>query len=189
MIAPELEDFYETANMEMAEAIEFLKREFSHIRAGKASPALLDGVRVDYYGSMTPIAQVSNVSAPEPRMLVVQPWDKKMINPIERAIQAAGLGLNPNNDGILIRVPLPILTEDRRKDLVKMAKEVTETCRVSIRNARRDANDGIKKTVKNKHVSEDFGHDAEAEIQKLTDQYTKEVEELFAKKEKDILTV
>lgn len=189
MIVPELEDFYETAKMEMEEAIEFTKREFSHLRAGKASPALLDGVRVDYYGSMSPLNQVSNISAPEPRLLVVQPWDKKMIGSIEKAILSAGLGFNPNNDGVLIRVPLPLLTEERRKELVKVAKDVAEQAKVSIRNARRDANDHIKKTVKNKHVSEDFGHDAEAEVQKLTDHFTKEVDVLLEKKEKDILTV
>lgn len=189
MIAPELEDYYETAKLEMEEAIEFLKREFSHVRAGKATPALLEGVRIDYYGSLSPINQVANVSAPEPRMLVVQPWDKSMIGAIERAIQAAGLGLNPSNDGIIIRVPLPLLTEERRRDLVKVTKDIAEHARVSIRNARRDANDGIKKAVKKDGISEDFGFAAEAEVQKLTDHYIKEVEVLFEKKEKDILTV
>lgn len=189
MIAPELQDFYDTAKMEMEDAIDFLKREFSHVRAGKASPALLDGVKVDYYGSQSPISQVANISAPEPRMLVVQPWDKSMIGPIEKAIQAAGLGLNPSNDGSLIRVPLPLLTEERRKELVKVAKDITEHARVSIRNARREANDHIKKAVKNDGVSEDLGYDAEQEVQQLTDSFTKEVESLFEKKESDILTV
>lgn len=189
MVVPELEDFYETAKLEMEEAIEFLKREYSHVRAGKASTSLLDGIRVDYYGSKTPLAQVSNISAPEPRLLVVQPWDKTMIGPVERAIQAAGLGLNPSNDGSIIRVPLPLLTEERRRDLVKVTKEITENARVSVRNARRDANDGIKKAVKKDGISEDFGHDAEVEIQKLTDLYIKEIDALFEKKEKDILTV
>lgn len=189
MVAPELEDYYEAAKLEMEEAIEFLKREYSHVRAGKASTALLEGIRVDYYGSNTPIGQVANITAPEPRLLVVQPWDKSMIAPIERAIQAGGLGLNPSNDGIIIRVPLPILTEERRRDLVKVTKDITENARVSVRNARRDANEGIKKAVKKEGISEDFGHDAEAEIQKLTDFYIKEVDALFEKKEKEILTV
>ena len=189
MVTPELEDYYETAKLEMEEAIEFLKREFSHVRAGKASTALLDGIKVDYYGSMTPISQVANVSAPEPRLLVVQPWDKGMIGPIERAIQAGGLGLNPSNDGAIIRVPLPLLTEERRRDLVKVTKDIAENARVSIRNARRDANDGIKKAIKKDSLSEDLGFAAEAEVQKLTDHYTKEVDEIFKKKEVDILTV
>ncbi|TNE68759.1 ribosome recycling factor [bacterium] len=189
MVAPELSDYYETAKLEMEEAIEFLKREFSHVRAGKASPELLAGVRIDYYGSLSPINQVANVTAPEPRMIVVQPWDKSMIGPIERAIQSAGLGLNPSNDGTLIRVPLPLLTEDRRKELVKVTKDIAEHARVSIRNARREANDHIKKAVKNDGVSEDLGYDAEQEVQKLTDNFIKEVETLFEKKEKDILTV
>lgn len=189
MVAPEFSDYYETAKLAMEEAIEYLKREFSHVRAGKANPELLAGVRVDYYGSLTPINQVANVSAPEPRLLVVQPWDKSMIGPIERAIQAAGLGLNPSNDGILIRVPLPLLTEERRRELVKVAKDIAEHARVSIRNARRDANDHIKKAVKKDGISEDLGYAAEQEVQKLTDHYIKEVEILLEKKEKDILTV
>lgn len=186
---PELTDFHDTAEMEMAEAIDFLKRELSHLRAGKANPALLDGIRVEYYGSMTPLAQMSSVTAPEARLLVVQPWDKSSIVAIEKAIMASGLGLNPNNDGQVIRIPLPILSEERRNDLVKLAKNVAENARVSIRNARREANDHIKNTVKSKSLPEDSRFEAEEAIQKLTDSYIHQVEELLKHKEKDILTV
>ncbi len=186
---PELSEFYDNAELEMSEAIDFLKRELSHLRAGKANPALLDGIRVEYYGSQTPLAQMSSVTAPEARMLVVQPWDKSAISAIEKAIMSSGLGLNPMNDGQLIRIPLPILSEERRNDLVKLAKNVTENARVSIRNARRDANDHIKNTVKSKSLPEDSRFEAEERIQKLTDSYIHQVEELFKHKEKDILTV
>jgi len=186
---PELAEYRDTAELEMAEAIDFLKRELSHLRAGKANPALLDGIRVDYYGSMTPLAQMSSVTAPEARMLVVQPWDKSAIGPIEKAIMSSGLGLNPSNDGQIIRIPLPILSEERRNELVKHARHVAENARVSIRNARRDANDHIKGAVKSKHLPEDSRFGAEEVIQKLTDSYIHQVDELLKHKEKDILTV
>jgi ribosome recycling factor len=186
---PELAEYRDTAELEMAEAIDFLKRELSHLRAGKANPALLDGIRVDYYGSMTPLAQMSSVTAPEARMLVVQPWDKSAIGPIEKAIMSSGLGLNPSNDGQIIRIPLPILSEERRNELVKHARHVAENARVSIRNARRDANDHIKGAVKSKHLPEDSRFGAEEVIQKLTDSHIHQVDELLKHKEKDILTV
>ncbi len=175
--------------MEMELSVDFLKREFNHIRAGKANPSLLDGIRVDYYGSQTPINQVANVSAPEPRLLVIQPWEKGMIQPIERAIQASNLGLNPQNDGQLIRIPLPVLTEERRLQLVKIARDTTEKARVSIRNARRDANDAIKKKVKSDSLPEDSRFASEEEIQNYTDEYTKQVEELLKQKEQEITSI
>lgn len=186
---PELAEFHDTAELEMSEAIDFLKRELSHLRAGKANPALLDGIRVDYYGSMTPLNQMASVTAPEARLLVVQPWDKSSISLIEKAIMSSGLGLNPNNDGQVIRIPLPILSEERRNELVKLARHVAENARVSIRNARRDANDGVKNAVKKHHLPEDSRFAAEDTIQKLTDKYIHEVDELLKHKEKDILTV
>ncbi|MCH8567237.1 MAG: ribosome recycling factor [Balneolales bacterium] len=189
MILSELQIYFDTAKEEMDEAIDFLKREFGHIRAGKASPALLDGVKVDYYGSQTPISQVANVSAPEARLLVVQPWEKAMIAPIERAIQASNLGLNPQNDGILIRIPLPMLTEERRLELVKVARDTAEKARVSIRNSRRDANDGIKKEVKDSSLPEDSRYGAEEEIQKLTDSHIQKVDKLLEDKEKEITSI
>jgi ribosome recycling factor len=189
MLSEELELIIETARESMNEAVEYCKKEFSHIRAGKASPALLDSVKVEYYGAQTQLNQLANVSAPEPRMLLVQPYDKSTIGDIERAIMSAGLGLNPNNDGNLIRIPLPILTEERRRELVKVAKDVAEQTRVSIRNTRRDANDEIKKTVQEYSLPEDSKFEAEEEIQKLTDSFIKSVDGHLDVKEKDIMTV
>lgn len=186
---PELKSFQKAANEEMEEAIEYLKREFAHIRAGRATPNLLDGIKVDYYGTQTPLNQLANVTAPEAHMLVLQPYDKSAMQNIEKAIQASNLGLNPNNDGTLIRIPLPILSEERRKELVKLTHDTAEKARVSVRNARRDANDHIKKKVKNDALSEDALYDAEEEIQQLTDEYIKHIDELLAHKEKEILTV
>ncbi len=186
---PELKEFIDTAQMEMDDALDFLKREFNHIRAGKANPALLDGLKVDYYGALSPLNQVANISAPEPRLLVIQPWDKGMIPAIEKTIQASNLGLNPMNDGNLIRIPLPILSEERRKELVKVAKDIAEKARVSIRNSRRDANDNIKKTVKNDSLPEDFRFDAESQVQELTDSFTEKVDKMLEDKESEILSI
>jgi ribosome recycling factor len=189
MLFPELQEYYDTASMEMEEAVDFLKREFNHIRAGKATPALLDGIKIDYYGSLTPLNQVANISAPEPRLLVVQPWDKGVIPIIERAIHASNLGLNPSNDGVLIRIPLPILTEERRQELVKVARDVAEKARVSVRNSRRDANDHVKNKVKKDSLPEDSRFDAETEIQTLTDKHIKKIEEMLAQKESEIISI
>ena len=185
----QLNEFIETAELEMSEAVDFLKRELSHLRAGKANPVLLDGVKVEYYGSMTPLSQMASVTAPDPRMLVITPWDKTTIPLIEKAILASVLGLNPSNDGIIVRVPLPILSEERRNELVKVAKEVVERGRVSVRNSRRTANDHIKKKVKDDSLPEDSRFEAEDVIQKLTDKHIEMIEEALKHKEKDILTV
>lgn len=189
MIPNELQEIIDDADLKMDEAVEYLKKELSHIRAGKAQPSLLDGIKVEYYGSQTPLNQLANVSAPEARMLTVQPYDKSALEEIEKAIMSAGLGLNPNNDGNIIRIPLPILSEERRKDLVKVAKEKAENARISIRNTRRDANDQIKKTVKDESLPEDSRFEAEEEVQQITDQHTKKVDELLEHKEKEIMTV
>lgn len=173
----------------MHDALEFLKREFSHIRAGKATPTLLDGIKVDYYGSQTPLNQLAGITAPEARLLVVQPYDKNVMEDIEKAIMSSGLGLNPNNDGTLIRIPLPVLSEERRTELVKLAHEIAEKARISIRNSRRDANDHVKHKTKEDSLPEDALYDAEKEIQDLTDDYTKKVEDLLEKKEQEITTV
>lgn len=189
MLPDELEMIIATAEESMDEAVEFCKKEFSHIRAGKASPALLDGVRVEYYGAQTPLNQLANVSAPEPRMLLVTPYDKSSIREIEKAIQSSGLGLNPGNDGSIIRVPLPLLTEERRKELVKLARDVAEKTRVSIRNTRREANDLVKKTIQSDSLPEDSRFEAEERTQKITDAHTQMVDEILSAKEKDIMTV
>lgn len=189
MLPKELSSIISDAERSMKEAVQFCKKEFSLIRAGKATPAILENVRVDYYGSQTPLNQLANISAPEPRLLTVEPYDKSVIQDIEKAIMSGGLGLNPNNDGNLIRIPLPMLSEERRKELVKKAKEVAENARISIRNVRRDANDNIKKTVKSESLPEDSLYEGEGKVQKLTDKYIDMIEKLLEQKEKDILTV
>jgi len=189
MIPKELQSIIKQANNKMDEAVNYFKTELSHVRAGKAQPSLLDGVKVDYYGSKTPLNQLANVSAPEARMLTVQPYDKSAMEDIEKAIMSAGLGLNPSNDGNIIRIPLPILSEERRKDLVKRCGEMAEDARISVRNTRRNANDEIKKKVQEESLPEDSKFESEEEIQKITDQHTKKIDELLEQKEKEIMTV
>lgn len=189
MLPEDLKELVTKADSDMKESAVYCKKELSHIRAGKASPSLLENIRVDYYGSQTPLNQLANVSAPEARMLTVDPYDKSAIEGIEKAIMSAGLGLNPGNDGSLIRIPLPMLSEERRKDLVKRSKEIGEEARISIRNSRRDANDEIKKKVKNESLPEDSRYEAEEKVQKITDKYTEMIDKMLEQKEKDILTV
>ncbi|MCC5914617.1 MAG: ribosome recycling factor [Balneolaceae bacterium] len=189
MIPEELQLIIDTAEESMKEAVSFCKKEFSHIRAGKATTSLLDGIKVNYYGSQTPLNQLASVSAPEARLLVVQPFDKSTMEDIEKAIMASGLGLNPNNDGHIIRIPLPLLSEERRKELVKHAKEVAEKARISIRNTRREANDEIKSTVQEESLPEDSRFESEDAIQAHTDKHIKNVDELLEVKESEIMTV
>lgn len=184
----EVQILVESADEKMQKAIEHLDRELGKIRAGKANPKMLDGIMVEYYGSMTPLQQVASVNTPDPRTIAVQPWEKGMIGPIEKAIMNANLGLNPDNNGDLVRINVPPLTEERRQSLVKQVKKEGEDARVSIRNARRDANDELKK-LKKDGLPEDLEKDAEGQVQKLTDKYVKNVEDMLAKKEKDIMTV
>ncbi len=173
----------------MKNAIDAVKREFAKLRAGKATPALLEGVRVEAYGQASPLNQVGTVGAPEPRLLVVQPWDKSLIPAIEKAIRAANLGLNPSNDGVVVRVPIPPLTEERRKEIVKIAKHAAEEGRVALRNARRDSNDALKKASKNGKLTEDEEKRAHDKVQDLTDKHVKEIDALLAAKEKEILAI
>ncbi len=184
----EVNMYLDDAKEKMEAAVEHLERELLKIRAGKASPSMLQGVMVDYYGSMTPLAQVANVSVPDPRTIAVQPWEKSMIAPIEKAIMNANLGFNPDNNGEIIRINIPALTEERRSELVKQSKAECENAKVSIRNARRDTNDGLKKLVK-EGLSEDLEKDAEADVQKMTDDYGKKIDMMLADKEKDIMTI
>ena len=170
----------------MSKAIEATEREFSKIRAGQASPAILNDVRIDYYGTPTPISQVAKVSVPEPRMLLVSPWEETMVDPIEKAILAANIGLTPMKDGNCIRVSLPILTTERRQELAKIARKHAEEGRVAIRNIRRDANDALKK---NKELPEDEVKKQQDEIQKATDKAIAQIDSLLAEKEADILKV
>lgn len=170
----------------MDKAIEATEREFSKIRAGQATPAILNNVRVDYYGTPTPISQVAKISVPEPRMLLVSPWEKSMVDAIDKAILAANIGLTPMKDGNCIRVSLPILTSERRQELAKLARKHAEEGRVAIRNIRRDANDALKK---NKDLPEDEIKKLQDEVQKATDKAIAEVDRLLAEKEADILKV
>ncbi|MFH1120450.1 MAG: ribosome recycling factor [Bacteroidota bacterium] len=172
----------------MTNALAHLDKEFQKIRAGKASPAMLEGVRVDYYGSMTPIDQISNINTPDPRQIIVQPWEKNMLGPIEKAIMAANLGFNPQNNGEILRIAVPPLTEERRKDLVKKAKAEVESARVTIRSIRRSALDSGKKLEKD-GIPEDEIKQLEKDIQTLTDKFTEKADKLFDHKEKDIMTV
>ena len=175
----------------MGKAVEATKHKFTSIRAGRANVSMLDGIKVEQYGSEMPLNQAGSVSAPEARLLVIDPWDKSLIGKIEKAIIAANLGLTPNNDGKVIRLIMPELTADRRKEYVKMAKSEAENWKVAVRNIRKDGNNDLKKLLKDKEnpVSEDEVKNLEAEIQKLTDAHIKEIDELFAKKEKEITTV
>ncbi len=173
----------------MKKAYDFLQSEFSTIRAGRANPHVLDRIRVDYYGTPTPIQQVGNVTVPEPRMLQIAPWEKNLIKDIEKAILASDVGITPSNDGSVIRLVFPELTEERRKDLVKEIKKKGEESKVAVRNIRRDGNDAFKKLSKSDEVSEDEIKDLEDELQKLTDKYIKDIDKAIEEKSQDILKV
>ncbi|WP_374540580.1 ribosome recycling factor [Flavobacterium sp.] len=184
----EINFIIDSAKESMNGSIAHLEKEFLNIRAGKASPQMLGGVFVDYYGSQTPISQVANINAADARTLTVTPWEKNMLQPIEKAIMIANLGLNPMNNGENIIINIPPLTEERRRDLVKQAKAEAEDAKIGIRNARKDANTDIKKEEKN-GTSEDVCKKAEEDIQKLTDSYIKKIDELLAVKEAEIMKV
>lgn len=177
------------AKNRMEKAVEALRRDFTSVRTGKASASLLDTVRVEAYGSMVPVNQVASISTPEPRLLVVQPWDQGMIGPIEKALQASELGLNPSNDGKIIRVPIPALTEERRKEYVRLLNRMTEEGRVAVRQARKDANDAIKQRQKDGEISEDEARREQDAIQKLTDRYIQQMEEILKNKEAEVMEV
>lgn len=181
---------YDKADLErrMKGAVEALKHDLSGLRTGRANTTLLDPITVEVYGAMMPLNQVATVSAPEPRLLSVQVWDKSNIGPVEKAIRSAGLGLNPINDGNNIRLPIPDLTEERRKELAKLAHQYAEKARVAIRNVRRDGMDALKTDENKKEISEDERKRGEADVQKLTDEQIKAVEEVASQKEKEILT-
>jgi ribosome recycling factor len=177
------------ARTQMEKAVEAMRREFTSVRTGKATPALLDTVRVDAYGSKVPINQVGTVGAPEPRLLVIQPWDKSLLKAIETGITNADLGLNPSNDGNVIRVPIPQLTEERRKDMVKLLHKLAEEGRVAIRHARQEANKDIKKKQSTHEISEDDAHRQMEQVQKLTDEYIAKIDQLLKGKEQEVMEV
>ena len=184
----EINEILTGADESMQLAVDYLDETLGHIRAGKASARLLDGIRVEYYGSLAPISNVANISVPDARTIAITPWEKAMFKEIENAIINSDLGVTPENNGEVIRICIPPLTEDRRKQLVKQSKAEAENAKVSVRNARREAVDQIKKEVK-AGLSEDAGKDAEGEVQKIHDRYMKRIDEVFAAKEKEILTV
>ena len=176
------------AEEKMEMAVEYLDEALAHIRAGKANPKILDGIRVDYYGSAAPISNVANISVPDARTIAITPWEKSMFKVIEKAIINSELGITPEKNGEVIRISIPPLTEERRKALVKQSKNEAEQAKISVRNARRDAIEGLKKAIKD-GMPEDVEKDAEAKVQKIHDRYMKRIEEIFAAKEKEILTV
>ncbi len=184
----ELDFIFAEAEEKMGKAITHLESELSKIRAGKATPQMLDSVKVDYYGVLTPLSQMSNINTPDPRNILVQPWEKNMLEPIEKAIQAANLGFNPQNDGTLVRIAVPPLTEERRKELVKRVKSEAESTKVSVRNIRRDALDAAKKLEK-EGAPEDLVKVLEHNIQELTNEHTDKVDKMVEGKEEDIMTI
>ncbi len=184
----EIEIIMEETQEKMADALSHLETELSKLRAGKATPALLDGITVDYYGVTTPLSQVSNINTPDAKSIVVQPWEKNMLDPIEKAIMASNIGLTPMNNGELIRINVPPLTEERRIQLVKMVKNEGENAKISIRNSRKWANDELKRLLKD-GLSEDLEKDSEVIVQEHTDEYSKKVDTVIESKEKDIMTV
>ncbi len=184
-----IDDIKQDAAERMAKSVDALGNELAKIRTGRAHPSLLDHLTVPYYGSDVPLSQVANVGIEDARTLLVQPWEQNMVAPIEKAIMNSDLGLNPNSAGTSIRVPLPQLTEERRKDLVRVARQEAEQAKVAVRNIRRDANSELKSLVKEKLISEDDEHRGQEIIQQLTDQHVKEIDEKLAIKEKDLLSV
>jgi len=173
----------------MDAAIEHLKRELGGLRTGRASLTLLDGIKVDYYGTPTPLKQVANLAVPEPRLITIQPWEPPLIREIEKTLLASGLGLTPSNDGKIIRIPIPPLSEERRKDLAKICKKHGEETKVQLRNVRRESNEEVKHQQKEGKISEDDLRKTEAEIQKLTDQYVEKVDQILKKKEEEIFEI
>ncbi|HLT24701.1 MAG TPA: ribosome recycling factor [Ignavibacteria bacterium] len=184
-----IKDIIKEANDRMGKAVDHVKSEMMKIRTGKASVSMLDSVKVDYYGTPTPISQVANISTPDFHTITVQPWDKTVIPVIEKAIMASDMGLNPANDGNLIRIPIPALNEERRKEMVKMVKKTAEEGKIAVRNIRRDDMEKLKKTEKEDHISEDERKHGETELQKLTDNHTKEIDRLTDAKEKEVMEV
>ena len=184
-----IDDIMSTAKEKMQKSCAVYERDMQGLRAGRANPQLLDRIMVDYYGTPTPINQIGNISSPEPRLLVISPWEAKMIPQVEKAIQKSDLGLNPSNDGKIIRLVFPELNEERRRDLTKVASKGAEETKVAIRSIRRDAIEQIKKMKKNSEITEDDQHDAEEKMQKLTDKAIKDVDAIYAKKEKEIMEV
>jgi ribosome recycling factor len=184
-----MEQIIKDARSRMDKSIEALRAELSKVRSGKATTALLDGIKVDYYGNMTPLNQVGNLTVLDAHTLSFTPWDKSMVSPADKAILEANIGLNPVSDGTNLKIPIPLLNEERRKELVKIVKKFGEDTKIAVRNIRRDANDHLKREEKEKKISEDQLKDAEDKIQKLTDEHTQKIDDILKHKEKEILEV
>ncbi len=184
-----LKDIFDDSKDRMKKGLEALEREYKRLRTGRASASLLDGVRANYYGTPTPLAQLATVTTPDPRTIMVQPWDQTVLGEVEKSILKSELGLTPNNDGKVIRISIPPLTEERRKDLVKMINKKAEEYKVIMRNIRRDSNELIKDLKKDKEISEDEQFKAQDEVQKITDDFIKKIDEIYSAKEKEILEV
>lgn len=182
-----LNDLYKETKSDMGKAVQSLKKELDRVRTGRASLSLLDGIRVDYYGTLSPLDQMASLSVPESRLITIQPWDASVIKDIEKAIMASSLGLTPSSDGKLIRIAIPPLTEERRKELVKVVHQMCEDHKVGVRNVRRDTNDMVKSFKKEGEVSEDDAFKAQDQIQKITDEYVEMIDEIYKEKEKEIL--
>ena len=182
-----IEEIYQEVKDGMQSTLDSLVKEFAGVRTGRATTALVDGILVDYFGVQTQLKQLATISVPESRLIVIQPWDKSVVPEVEKAIQRSNLGLNPVSDGKILRIPVPPLTEERRRDLVKVVKKKAEDRRVSVRNARRDGNDLLKQMEKDKEISEDDNRRAQERIQKLTDEFIRKVDEVTAKKEKEVM--
>ncbi len=184
-----IKQFVQDAEEKMSFAIDYLDEQLAHIRAGKANPKILDGVKVPYYGSLVPLSNVATITTPDAKTIVITPWEKPLIKEIEKAILNSEVGITPENNGEIIRLGIPPLTEERRRNLAKQSKQEAETAKISIRNARRDAIEAVKKSVKAEGTPEDVAKDTEAEIQKTHDKYIKKVDDLYATKEKEIMTI
>ncbi len=182
-----LDDILKKTRENMKKSLEYTKQQITKVRTGRASTSMLDSVKVDYYGAPTPLSQVANLSAPDPRSIVVQPYDRSILADIEKAIQTADLGFNPMNDGTIIRIPVPPLTEDRRKEFVKLCKKYAEEGKIAVRNIRRDMIEAVRKAEKAKELTEDDKKYGEDEIQKITDEFIKQIDEIVATKEKELM--
>lgn len=182
-------DVIKETKEKMEKSLEHYRNELKTVRTGRASVAMFEHIKVDYYGTPTPLNQVGTLSAPEPRLITIQPWEPSLIPAIEKAIMTSNMGFNPSNDGVMIRIPVPPLTEERRREIVKLIKKMAEEAKVIVRNIRRDANEVIKKLEKDKEISEDEAKRLTGKVQELTDEFIKEIDEVTAKKEKDVMEI
>ncbi len=189
MVNQHIKGLLDEADDQMKKSLDWLRGELNTIRAGRATPSMIENVRIDYYGSQTPLNQIASISAPQPDLLIVQPWDRSALDDVQRGIMAANMGLNPSNDGTLVRIPIPPLSEERRRDLVKTAKSRGEEAKIGIRNIRRDIKDTIKQVAEDEHISEDMKYEGEERLQEITNQYTEVVDKLIDRKEAEIMEV